>query len=146
MEASDPEYPQQITGAAQQTDRRDEDSACQTQPSSTTPDHRPATERRRDPRHNITDALSVALIENGEQLGTGWLRNVTSNGLFIETPAGSFENTHVRLLFSLPGDHEEYRSWGKVSHRANGGLGLNMDVLEPATRDAIEAVQHFVGG
>jgi hypothetical protein len=105
-------------------------------------------ERRLNPRKTITSQgpLHVALLESGEQRGTGRIRDVSAHGIFVETKAKfTSKETHVQVQFQLPGNDNDYRAWGQVAHKTEDGIGIAVDVLEPKTLASLQAVERHVG-
>jgi len=92
---------------------------------------------------NWIPLVSVALLQDGEQRLTAKICRVGARGMFVQTQECFPENTYLQALFRLPGDTEEHQLWGRVIHSAEDGLELAMDVLEPMTRDGLEALEKF---
>lgn len=103
-------------------------------------------ERRRGQRTTIATPIEVALLKGGEPAGSGKIRDIALHGMFIETDTAFPKNAYLQLRFTLAGEDAAYHPWGNVVHRANGGIGLAMDVLEPRTQGSLEAVENYAKG
>jgi hypothetical protein len=84
--------------------------------------------------------IAVSLFKGKEPVGKGKLRNFNCHGLFVATDANFDKDTYLRIEFRLPDQAKVYRSWGRVVHGANRGLGFYVDTLESDTRAAVEAL------
>ncbi|MEE4376461.1 MAG: hypothetical protein V2J55_02970 [Candidatus Competibacteraceae bacterium] len=100
---------------------------------------------RLDQPQNRLPPISVSLIQGGEQRISGEIRRIGSRVMFVQTQDQERfpENAHLQVLFQLPGQAKEYQLWGRVIQNADDGLELVMDVLEPTTRDGLEALEKF---
>lgn len=146
--ASNPDK-QPPAGWSDQVNNVDEQNASVVEnvPSSIAAKHYEGLERRLNPRIEIiAQPVDVALFENGEHRGTGNIRNISAHGVFVEIHAKfDKKDAHVQVQFELPDIENDYRAWGKVTHKTTKGVGIAMDVLEPKTLASLQAVEEYIG-
>ncbi|MEE9218753.1 MAG: PilZ domain-containing protein [Acidobacteriota bacterium] len=94
-------------------------------------------------RHNrIAIEMGVECAHDQQKL-TGFARNISESGMFIETDADVQRGSHLTLSFTLPGQGASLEVPGEVARRIElkrqfrFGLGIRFSGLAQASRDQI---------
>jgi hypothetical protein len=79
-------------------------------------------------------------------MGQGRIRGLGPHGIKLETEAEVDEGEHLQVRFTLPdegGQDVQYGVRGRVVSRAGGEIGLLTDMLDPPTREGLQALLAF---
>lgn len=96
----------------------------------------------------LSFSLEVSLIDNGEQVGSGMIRNVGGRGIFVETSSKLVYGTPVQFDFTLMGGNARFPSHrvvGRVAHVTDEGIGVHLDVLKRDTLAGLQALKKQAG-
>jgi uncharacterized protein (TIGR02266 family) len=97
-------------------------------------------ERRRAPRAPVVVRIEYETVD---ALFSEFTRNINEGGVFIETDAPAELESHVQLLFKLPGDEEAVKVAGRVVRIARGdadeapGMAVEFEGLDGRDRERI---------
>ena len=96
--------------------------------------------KRRAPRINYFMAVDYVV---GEKAYNGFINNISSEGVFIETHENLPMNSDITLTFALPNSQGHIRVSGKIVRQEKNGVGVAFDldiqtVLE-GRRDRVES-------
>ena len=98
-------------------------------------------EKRKQPR--IALSLDVT-YESGDDFLSSFLSNISSDGVFIETPKPLELNTRLRVCFHIPGISESMVVAGTVvwvrdlESSYKPGMGIRFDEMEPEDRERLD--------
>ncbi len=91
-------------------------------------------EHRYDPR--LESNIKLLIYKLGIPIATGFVRNVSRNGLLIETDLRNVsvhDRLEVELLSRVVPQGQQLRFNTRVAHKAARGYGLELDELSVAT-------------
>lgn len=81
--------------------------------------------KRRSPRVSYFMAVDY-LIDN--RVYNGFINNISSEGVFIETKENFSVDTEITLTFALPNSQGHIRVSGKIVRKEKTGIGIAFDV------------------
>lgn len=81
--------------------------------------------KRRSPRVNYFMAVDYVI---GERAYNGFINNISSEGVFIETSENFPMNSDVTLTFALPNSQGHIRVSGKLVRKEKNGIGIAFDI------------------
>ena len=81
--------------------------------------------KRRSPRVNYFMAVNYVV---GDRAYNGYITNISSKGVFIETNETFSMNSAITLTFALPNSQGHIRANGKIVHIEKNGIGIAFDL------------------
>lgn len=81
--------------------------------------------KRRSPRIDYFMAVDYVV---GERAYNGFINNISSEGVFIETKENFPSGTEITLTFPLPNSQGHIRVTGKVVRQEKNGIGVAFDM------------------
>lgn len=90
----------------------------------------------------IAQPLDAVLFHKGKPIGHGRIIAVGPHGMRMATEIETDEKYYLQVRFTLMEDGQDvqYGLFGRVVHRDDAEIGLLMDVLDPNTRDGLQAL------
>jgi Tfp pilus assembly protein PilZ len=81
--------------------------------------------KRRSPRVNYFMAVDYVV---GDRAYSGYINNISSEGVFIETNDNLPLNGDITLTFALPNSQGHIRVSGKIVRKEKNGIGIAFDL------------------
>lgn len=81
--------------------------------------------KRRSPRVNYFMAVDYVV---GDRVYNGFINNISSEGVFIETKENFSTGADITLTFALPNSQGHIRVSGKIVRKEITGIGIAFDV------------------
>jgi Tfp pilus assembly protein PilZ len=81
--------------------------------------------KRRSPRVNYFMAVDYVIDEKAY---SGYINNISSEGVFIETNENLPLNSDITLTFALPNSQGHIRVSGKIVRKEKHGIGVAFDI------------------
>ncbi len=93
--------------------------------------------KRRSPRVNYFMAVDYVV---GDRAYSGYINNISSEGVFIETHENLPLNSDITLTFALPNSQGHIRVGGKIVRKEKNGIGVafEMDIQSVLDRKRIK--------
>ncbi|MEE4379742.1 MAG: hypothetical protein V2J55_19825 [Candidatus Competibacteraceae bacterium] len=90
----------------------------------------------------IAPPIDAELFRKGQCVAAGKISQVGPHGLLVETAAEFPEDAYLQVRFAVLEQDQlvHYEPFGRVVSCSTHGVGLLLDVLEPAARDALQAL------
>jgi len=86
------------------------------------------TKKRRDPRK---DYFMVVQYSVGDKLSSGYIKNISPGGVFVETPSDILKDiargNRITLTFSHPATQKNVKINGEIVRVEDTGIGINFD-------------------
>jgi len=81
--------------------------------------------KRRSPRVSYFMAVDYVV---GDRAYNGYINNISSEGVFIETNENLPMNADIKLTFALPNSQGHIRVGGKIVRKEKNGIGIAFDL------------------
>jgi len=81
--------------------------------------------KRRSPRVSYFMAVDYVVSERAY---SGYINNISSEGVFIETNENLPLNADIKLTFALPNSQGHIRVGGKIVRKEKNGIGIAFDM------------------
>ncbi|GAB6095492.1 hypothetical protein JCM14469_17440 [Desulfatiferula olefinivorans] len=81
--------------------------------------------KRRAPRVSYFMAVDYVV---GDRVYNGYINNISSEGVFIETREPFSEGSEITLTFALPNSQGHIRVTGKIVRKETNGIGVAFDM------------------
>lgn len=81
--------------------------------------------KRRSPRVSYFMAVDYVV---GDKAYNGYINNISSEGVFIETNENLPLNADIKLTFALPNSQGHIRVGGKIVRKEKNGIGIAFDM------------------
>lgn len=81
--------------------------------------------KRRSPR--VSYFMAVDYVVN-DRAYSGYINNISSEGVFIETNENLPLNADIKLTFALPNSQGHIRVGGKIVRKEKNGIGIAFDM------------------
>lgn len=88
--------------------------------------------KRQEPREDYFMVVQYAV---GDKLSSGYIKNISPGGIFIETPSDILKNitcgNRITLTFSHPATQKNVKINGEIVRVEDSGIGINFDSKIP---------------